>query len=62
MFNLVYTRYFSRRSVGGDLLSVTVLKPSGSGSAVGPEGGIPAAATSLYDKVIPAGIEIAGKP
>jgi hypothetical protein len=34
---------------------------SESGSAVGPEGEIPAAATSLYDKVIPAGTEIISK-
>jgi hypothetical protein len=38
-----------------------VLYPSGSGSALCPEGRIPAAATSLYDKVVPAGIEIVGK-
>jgi hypothetical protein len=37
-------------------LHVTVLNPSGSGSAVGLEGEIPVAATSLYDnsvKVVP---------
>jgi hypothetical protein len=42
-------------------LYVTVLNPSGSGSAVGTESEIPAAAKSLYDKVVPAGIEITGK-
>jgi hypothetical protein len=47
--------------VGGVLvdvffLYVTVLNLSGSGSAVGP-----AAATSLYDKVVPAGIEMEEK-
>jgi hypothetical protein len=53
-------------SAGGVLMEVfflyvTVLNPSGSGSAVGPEGEIGAAAMSLYGKVVPAGIEIAGK-
>jgi hypothetical protein len=42
-------------------LYITVLNPSGSRSEVGPEGEVPAAATSLYDKVVPAGIERAGK-
>jgi hypothetical protein len=42
-------------------LHVMVLNPSGSSSAVGPEGEILVATTSLYDKVAPAGIEIAGK-
>jgi hypothetical protein len=43
-------------------LYVTVLNPSGSRSEVDPEGEISAAtATSLYDKVVPEGIEIASK-
>jgi hypothetical protein len=42
-------------------LYVTVLNSSASGSAVGPEGETAAAAMSLYDKIIPAGIEIVGK-
>jgi hypothetical protein len=56
-------------TAGGELMAVfflhvTVVKPSGSGSAVGLGGEIPAAATSLYDnsaKVVPAGIGSAGK-
>jgi hypothetical protein len=42
-------------------LYAAVLNSSGSGGAVGPEGEIPAAATSLSDKVVPAGIEMEEK-
>jgi hypothetical protein len=42
-------------------LYMMVLNPSGSDSAVGPEGEISAAAMSLYGKVIPASIETAVK-
>jgi hypothetical protein len=60
------TLFTAEISAGGVLvavyfLNVTGFNPSGSDSAVGPEGEILAAATSLYDKVIPAGVEIVGK-
>jgi hypothetical protein len=41
-------------------LYVTVLNPSASGNTLGPEGEIPATEISIYEKVVPTGIEIVG--